>query len=84
VGEVFSRTTVRSPLTSESAVDVDLEDSPRHLYLGVVPEDAGEVSLARNGDSGTTATGSTTTVTDSGALWDTEPMGRRDRRVTHP
>jgi hypothetical protein len=70
--EVFSRTTVRASLTSEADVDVDLVDGPRHLYLGIVPEDAGEVSLARKGDNGTSTTGSTTTVADSGALWDTD------------
>jgi hypothetical protein len=70
--EVYSRTTVRDTLTAESAVDVDLDDSPRHLYLGVIPEDAGEVSRERITDSGTTTTGSSTTATDSGALWDTD------------
>jgi hypothetical protein len=63
---------VRASLTSEADVDVDLVDGPRHLYLGIIPEDAGEVSLARKGDNGTSTTGSTTTVADSGALWDTD------------
>jgi hypothetical protein len=40
--------------------------------MGVVPEDDTEVDRERITDSGTSPTGSTTTVTDSGALWDTD------------
>jgi hypothetical protein len=69
--EVFSDDAQEDTLTSESAVDVDLEDSPRHLYLGVVPVDGDQVDLARKGDSGSITASGASTVTDSAALWHT-------------